>query len=63
MLVVTCLIAFQSDPLMFTHQLLKPYGRDQHLCPCTIQTSLFFIGKISIIDGYEKKFKELANIG
>jgi hypothetical protein len=42
---------------MFTHQLLKPYGRDQHLCPYTIQTTLFFIGKFSIIDGYEKKSK------
>jgi hypothetical protein len=25
--------------------------------------AFFFIGRISIIDGYEKKFKELTNIG
>lgn len=25
--------------------------------------AIFFIGKILIIDGYGKKFKELANIG
>jgi hypothetical protein len=25
--------------------------------------AFFFIGKITIIDGYEKQFKEFANIG
>jgi hypothetical protein len=33
------------------------------LPPCTIQTTIFLIGKFSIIDGYEKKLKESANIG